>query len=93
MDKASKQMQIEGLGATAIDRHQTTVEEYVKDHTGGRGFDVVYDTVGGAGIDAAFNAVGGSATSSVASDGAPTRSVRSRSELQATRACSRSCRS
>jgi NADPH:quinone reductase-like Zn-dependent oxidoreductase len=58
VDKASKQMQIEGLGATAIDRHQTTVEEYVKDHTGGRGFDVVYDTVGGAGIDAAFNAVG-----------------------------------
>jgi NADPH:quinone reductase len=29
----------------------------VKDHTGGRGFDVVYDTVGGSGIDAAFNAV------------------------------------
>ncbi|MBX4997451.1 zinc-dependent alcohol dehydrogenase family protein [Rhizobium lentis] len=57
VDKASKQRQIEELCATAIDRHQTTVEEYVKDHTGGRGFDVVYDTVGGAGIDAAFNAV------------------------------------
>lgn len=57
VDKASKQSQIEELCATAIDRHQTTVEEYVKDHTGGRGFDIVYDTVGGAGIDAAFNAV------------------------------------
>jgi len=57
VDKASKHRQIEELCATAIDRHQTTVEEYVKDHTGGRGFDVVYDTVGGAGIDAAFNAV------------------------------------
>ncbi|MFK3857169.1 zinc-dependent alcohol dehydrogenase family protein [Agrobacterium pusense] len=57
VDSASKQRLIEELCATAIDRHQTTVEEYVKDHTGGRGFDVVYDTVGGAGIDAAFNAV------------------------------------
>ncbi|MDQ0320858.1 NADPH2:quinone reductase [Pararhizobium capsulatum DSM 1112] len=57
VDKASKHRQIEELCATAIDRHRTTVEEYVKDHTGGRGFDVVYDTVGGAGIDAAFNAV------------------------------------
>ncbi|WP_353645081.1 zinc-dependent alcohol dehydrogenase family protein [Mesorhizobium sp. WSM2239] len=57
VEKAAKQREIEELCATAIDRHQTTVEEYVKDHTGGRGFDVVYDTVGGAGIDAAFNAV------------------------------------
>lgn len=57
VDKAAKQREIEELCATAIDRHQTTVEEYVKDHTGGRGFDIVYDTVGGAGIDAAFNAV------------------------------------
>ena len=57
VDKGSKHKQIEELCATAIDRHQTTVEEYVKDHTGGRGFDVVYDTVGGAGIDAAFIAV------------------------------------
>lgn len=57
VDKASKHTQIEELCATAIDRHQTTVEEYVKDHTNGRGFDIVYDTVGGAGIDAAFNAV------------------------------------
>lgn len=57
VDKAAKQREIEELCATAIDRHQTTVDEYVKDHTGGRGFDIVYDTVGGAGIDAAFNAV------------------------------------
>lgn len=57
VDKAAKQREIEELCATAIDRHQTTVDEYVKDHTGGRGFDIVYDTVGGTGIDAAFNAV------------------------------------
>ncbi|MER8659283.1 zinc-dependent alcohol dehydrogenase family protein [Mesorhizobium sp. M0847] len=57
VEKAAKQREIEELCATAIDRDQTTVEEYVKDHTGGRGFDIVYDTVGGAGIDAAFNAV------------------------------------
>ncbi len=57
VDKAARHREIEELCATAIDRHQTTVEEYVKDHTGGRGFDIVYDTVGGAGIDAAFNAV------------------------------------
>ncbi|MCQ1775836.1 zinc-dependent alcohol dehydrogenase family protein [Neorhizobium galegae] len=57
VDKAAKHSQIEELCATAIDRHQTTVEEYVKDHTDGRGFDIVYDTVGGVGIDAAFNAV------------------------------------
>ena len=46
---------IEELGATAIDRHRTTVEEYVDDHTKGRGFDVVYDTVGA--LDPSFNAV------------------------------------
>ncbi len=57
VDKGAKQSQIEELCATAIDRHQTTVEEYVKDHTGGRGFDLVYDTVGGAALDGAFKAV------------------------------------
>jgi NADPH:quinone reductase len=48
---------IERLEATAIDYRKTTVEEYVSDHTAGRGFDLVYDTVGGAILDASFQAV------------------------------------
>jgi NADPH2:quinone reductase len=48
---------IERLGATAIDYHRSSVEEYVGDHTAGRGFDLVYDTVGGATLDACFHAV------------------------------------
>jgi len=56
-DEHSKLSLIEELGATGIDYRQTTVEEYVDDHTGGRGFDVVFDTVGGATLDASFNAV------------------------------------
>ncbi|SFN00656.1 zinc-dependent alcohol dehydrogenase family protein [Dokdonella immobilis] len=51
------QQAIEQQGATAIDYGQSTVEEYVADHTGGLGFDIVYDTVGGATLDAAFHAV------------------------------------
>ncbi|MGA2849863.1 MAG: zinc-dependent alcohol dehydrogenase family protein [Terracidiphilus sp.] len=47
---------IEALGATAIDRH-TKVEEYVSEHTGGEGFDIVYDTLGGPVLDASFEAV------------------------------------
>jgi NADPH2:quinone reductase len=57
VDKASKEGLIEELGATAIDREQATPQEYVDDHTSGRGFDVVYDTVGGIALDASFNAV------------------------------------
>jgi NADPH2:quinone reductase len=48
---------IRGLGATPIDRVATGVEEYVDQHTGGEGFDVVFDTVGGATLDASFAAV------------------------------------
>jgi NADPH:quinone reductase len=48
---------IEQLGATAIDYRNNTVEQYVTDHTAGRGFDLVYDTVGGAILDASFQAV------------------------------------
>lgn len=55
VDKSAQRSSIEQLGATAIDRHRTTVEEYVDDHTKGRGFDIVYDTVGA--LDASFNAV------------------------------------
>ena len=47
---------VEELGAIAIPR-QTPVEEYVAQHTGGEGFDVVYDTLGGAVLDASFLAV------------------------------------
>jgi len=53
-DSAPKQKFIERLGATAIDHRQTTVDEYVADHTNGQGFDIVYDTVGGTTLDASF---------------------------------------
>ncbi|MYN28519.1 zinc-dependent alcohol dehydrogenase family protein [Duganella levis] len=46
---------IESLGAVFIDR-DTPVEDYVQQHTGGEGFDIVYDTVGGAVLDASFRA-------------------------------------
>jgi NADPH2:quinone reductase len=55
VDKAAQRSLVEQLGATAIDRHRSTVEEYVDDHTRGRGFDIVYDTVGA--LDPSFNAV------------------------------------
>lgn len=42
---------VESYGATAIDYRTTTVDEYVKQHTGGAGFDLVYDTVGGETLD------------------------------------------
>lgn len=51
-----KRSLVEGLGAVAISR-QTSVEEYVAEHTGGEGFDIVYDTVGGTVLDASFLAV------------------------------------
>ncbi|MDA9424086.1 quinone oxidoreductase [Bradyrhizobium sp. CCBAU 53380] len=53
---ATQRATIEGFGAKFIDRN-TPVETYVAQHTGGRGFDVVYDTVGGKVLDAAFEAV------------------------------------
>lgn len=51
-----KRSLVENLGATAINR-QTSVEQYVAEHTGGEGFDIVYDTLGGAVLDASFLAV------------------------------------
>lgn len=48
---------IERLGAHPIDHTTTAVEEYVAEHTGGEGFDVVFDTVGGSVLDASFTAV------------------------------------
>ncbi|WP_199763342.1 zinc-dependent alcohol dehydrogenase family protein [Bradyrhizobium guangdongense] len=53
---ATQRATIEGFGAVFIDRN-TPVETYVAQHTGGRGFDVVYDTVGGKVLDASFEAV------------------------------------
>jgi len=52
----SQRATIEGFGAVFIDR-DTPVEAYVTQHTGGRGFDIVYDTVGGKVLDASFEAV------------------------------------
>ncbi|MGY8638282.1 zinc-dependent alcohol dehydrogenase family protein [Bradyrhizobium sp. 14AA] len=53
---SSQRATIEGFGATFIDR-TIAVETYVAEHTGGRGFDIVYDTVGGKVLDASFEAV------------------------------------
>lgn len=47
---------VRSLGATPIDGSVDT-ETYVAEHTGGRGFDLVYDTIGGNLLDAAFRAV------------------------------------
>jgi NADPH:quinone reductase-like Zn-dependent oxidoreductase len=48
---------IEQLGATPIDYDKTSVEQYVAEHTGAKGFGLVYDNVGGATLDASFNAI------------------------------------
>jgi NADPH:quinone reductase-like Zn-dependent oxidoreductase len=47
----------ERFGAVAIDYRAVPVDQYVKDNTGGAGFDLVYDTVGGHVLDASFAAV------------------------------------
>lgn len=54
---ASSQETIRELGATPIDYNAQTVDEYVQEHTGGEGFDIVYDTVGGEVLDNSFKAV------------------------------------
>jgi len=48
---------VRGFGATPIDYTSATVDDYVGQHTGGLGFDVVFDTVGGPVLDASFRAV------------------------------------
>jgi NADPH:quinone reductase len=48
---------IRAMGATPIDYAKESVEDYVAQHTGGEGFDLVYDTGGGAVLDASFKAV------------------------------------
>lgn len=47
---------IEKLGAKAINYKTESVSDYVKKHTGGAGFDVVYDTVGGENLTNSFEA-------------------------------------
>ena len=52
-----KQMKIiESYGAKAINYKTEQVEDYVKKHTNGVGFDVVYDTVGGENMLKSFEA-------------------------------------
>ena len=45
------------LGATPIDVTTTSVADYVAEHTGGKGFDIIYDTIGGPALDSAFEAI------------------------------------
>lgn len=47
---------IEGLGARPLDFTTQKVEDYVAEHTGGTGFDVVFDSVGGSNMTNSFNA-------------------------------------
>ena len=47
---------IKKLGATPINYMDQAVEDYVAEHTGGAGFDVVFDTVGGENMTNSFNA-------------------------------------
>ncbi|MFG0286609.1 MAG: zinc-dependent alcohol dehydrogenase family protein [Rhodopirellula sp. JB044] len=47
---------IEKLGATGINYKTETVEDYVDQHTGGTGFDLVFDSVGGANLTNSFEA-------------------------------------
>jgi NADPH:quinone reductase-like Zn-dependent oxidoreductase len=54
---AANQDLLSRLGATPIDYRAMTVERYVTQHSGGRGFDIVYDTVGGPTLDTCFQAV------------------------------------
>ncbi|SEK46129.1 NADPH:quinone reductase [Aquimarina amphilecti] len=54
---AEKQMEIiESYGAKAINYKTENVEDYVKKHTNGLGFDVVYDSVGGDNMLKSFEA-------------------------------------
>jgi len=48
---------VRSLGATPIDYEQTSVDDYVVEHTAGRGFAIVFDTVGSTTLEASFAAV------------------------------------
>jgi len=47
---------LEGYGATPINYREESVADYVEQHTGGAGFDVVFDSVGGANMANSFEA-------------------------------------
>jgi NADPH:quinone reductase len=55
-DRAHNASLIRSYGATPIDFTQQTVEEYVKEHTDGEGFDIIFDSVGGGVLDDSFRA-------------------------------------
>ena len=48
---------VESYGATPIDYKTAKVEDYVKQFTDGKGFDIIYDTVGGQSLDDSFAAI------------------------------------
>ena len=48
---------VASLGATPVDYHALTVEEYVEKFTQGMGFDIIFDTVGGKTLDQSFTSV------------------------------------
>jgi NADPH:quinone reductase-like Zn-dependent oxidoreductase len=54
--RADRAALVRSLGATPIEARRA-VDDYVAEHTGGVGFDLVYDTIGGAALDASFAAV------------------------------------
>lgn len=51
---ADKMNIVEAYGATPINYQVQSVDEYLAEHTGSEGFDVVYDTVGGSTLDDSF---------------------------------------
>ena len=55
-DRSQKASLIESYGARPIDFTKQTVDEYVRQHTDGEGFDIVFDTVGGGVLDDSFRA-------------------------------------
>jgi NADPH2:quinone reductase len=55
-DSPAKKELVEAFGATSIDYTTSSVEDYIAEHTGDEGFDIVFDTVGGAVLDASFKA-------------------------------------
>lgn len=52
----SKIAAVEGMGFPVVDYAATDVQDYVKDHTDGLGFDVVFDSVGGENMLNSFEA-------------------------------------
>jgi NADPH:quinone reductase-like Zn-dependent oxidoreductase len=87
---ADKRSIVEALGSIAIDRN-TAVNDYVAQHTGSAGFDIVYDTLGGAILLLSSRSNATRAMSSVASVGAHTLLHPYRFAQPPTQAYSRCC--